>query len=187
VKLKGKREGNRGGTEMDNMPATYEYAEYYRTYVKLVPEGDILHILNEQMKETVIMLSTLSQEQSEYRYAPGKWSVKEVVGHITDTERIMSYRLLAIARGETVSLPGYDENRYVEAADFDKQSLKDLLDHFACVRQSTIHLIKSLSEEALSRRGIANSSEVTVRALITIMAGHELHHRNILKERYLKA
>jgi uncharacterized damage-inducible protein DinB len=172
---------------MEKMPAAYEYAEYYRTYVKLVPEGDILQILNEQMKETVIMLSNLSSEQSEYRYAAGKWSIKEVIGHITDTERIMSYRLLSIARGEIRSLPGYDENKYVEAANFDRQSMKELLDHFACVRQSTIHLIKSLSDDALARRGEANNSEVTVRALITIIAGHELHHLNIIKERYLQA
>jgi uncharacterized damage-inducible protein DinB len=171
---------------MDKMPATYEYADYYQTYVKLVPEGDIFQILNEQMKETVTMLSALSEPQSEFRYAPGKWSIKEVIGHITDTERIMSYRLLSIARGETASLPGYDENQYVEEANFDSQSLKDLLDHFACVRQSTIHLIKSLSGVALSRKGTANNNEVTARALITIIAGHELHHRNIIKERYLK-
>jgi uncharacterized damage-inducible protein DinB len=167
------------------MPSTYEYADYYASYVKLVPQGDIIEILRDQMKETVSLLSTLTEPQSEYRYASGKWSIKEVIGHITDTERIMSYRLLSIARGERVSLPGYDENEYVAEANFDKQSLKDLLDHFACVRQSTIHLIKTLSDESLSRRGTANNSEVTAKALITIMAGHELHHRKIIQERYL--
>jgi uncharacterized damage-inducible protein DinB len=170
---------------MDKIPATYEYADYYASYVKLVPQGDIIEILRDQMKETVSLLSTLTEPQSEYRYASGKWSIKEVIGHITDTERIMSYRLLSIARGERASLPGYDENEYVAKANFDKQSLKDLLDHFACVRQSTIHLIKSLSDESLSRRGTANNSEVTAKALITIMAGHELHHRKIIQERYL--
>jgi uncharacterized damage-inducible protein DinB len=170
---------------MDKMPSAYEYADYYASYVKLVPQGDIIRILRDQMKETVALLSTLSEPQSEYRYAAGKWSIKEVIGHITDTERIMSYRLLSIARGEKASLPGYDENEYVAKADFDNQSLKDLMDHFACVRQSTIHLIKSLSDESLSRRGTANNSEVTARALITIMAGHELHHRKIIQERYL--
>lgn len=171
---------------MENIPAAYEYADYYKTYVRLVPEGDILEILNKQMKDTVTMLSSLSPEQCEYRYAEGKWSVKEVMGHIIDTERIMSYRLLSIARGETQPLPGYDENRYVDTADFDKQSIIDLLDHFACVRQSTIHLVKSLSEEAMGRKGNANNSEVSARAIITIIAGHELHHRNIIQERYLK-
>jgi uncharacterized damage-inducible protein DinB len=170
---------------MDKMPSAYEYADYYANYVKLVPQGDIIEILRDQMKETVSLLSTLTEPQSEYRYASGKWSIKEVIGHITDTERIMSYRLLSIARGERASLPGYDENEYVAEANFDKQSLKDLLDHFACVRQSTIHLIKTLSDESLSRRGTANNSAVTAKALITIMAGHELHHRKIIQERYL--
>jgi uncharacterized damage-inducible protein DinB len=170
---------------MDKMPSTYEYADYYASYVKLVPQGDIIEILRDQMKETVSLLSTLTEPQSEYRYASGKWSIKEVIGHITDTERIMSYRLLSIARGEKTSLPGYDENEYVAKADFDNQSLKDLMDHFACVRQSTIHLIKSLSDESLSRRGTANNSEVTAKALITIVTGHELHHRKIIQERYL--
>jgi uncharacterized damage-inducible protein DinB len=167
------------------MPSTYEYADYYASYVKLVPQGDIIEILRDQMKETVALLSTLTEPESEYRYATGKWSIKEVIGHITDTERIMSYRLLSIARGERASLPGYDENEYAAVANFDKQSLKDLLDHFACVRQSTIHLIKTLSDESLSRRGTANNSAVTAKALITIMAGHELHHRKIIQERYL--
>ncbi|MFE1245723.1 DinB family protein [Fictibacillus sp. NPDC058756] len=170
---------------MDKFPSAYEYADYYASYVKLVPPGDIIQILRDQMKETVALLNTLTEPQSEYRYAEGKWSIKEVIGHITDTERIMSYRLLSIARGEKATLPGYDENEYVAEANFDKQSLKDLQDHFACVRQSTIHLIKSLSDESLSRRGTANNSEVTAQALITIMAGHELHHRKIIQERYL--
>jgi uncharacterized damage-inducible protein DinB len=170
---------------MEKMPSAYEYADYYESYVKLVPAGNMADILERQMKETVRMLSSLSETQSEYRYATGKWSIKEVIGHITDTERIMSYRLLCIARGETISLPGYDENKYVKEADFDKQTLKELLDHFACVRQATIHLLKSLSDDALLRKGTANNSEVTARALLTIIAGHELHHRNIIKERYL--
>ncbi|MDR7071090.1 DinB family protein [Fictibacillus barbaricus] len=172
---------------MENMPAAYEYADYYASYVKLVPEGNMADILERQMKETVRKLSSLDENRSEYRYAPGKWSIKEVIGHITDTERIMSYRLLCIARGETISLPGYDENKYVEEAHFDSQTLKELLDHFACVRQSTIHLLKSLSDDALLRKGTANNTEVSARALLTIIAGHELHHRNIIQERYLQA
>jgi uncharacterized damage-inducible protein DinB len=170
---------------MENMPAAYEYADYYRTYVMLVPEGDIVQILDDQLKETKEKLGSLNEKESEYRYAPGKWSIKEVVGHMIDTERIMSYRLLSIARGETVSLPGYDENKYVEEANFDAQPLTDLLNHFAAVRKSTLQLIKSLSDEALTRKGTANGHEVTARALISIIAGHELHHRNIILVRYL--
>ncbi|MFG6496562.1 DinB family protein [Fictibacillus sp. UD] len=167
------------------MPEKYKYADYYKTYVKLVPEGDIVQILSEQMRETVGIMSMLSEEKSEYRYAPGKWSIKEVIGHVVDTERIMSYRLLSIARGEKVSLPGYDENAYVEEADFDSSSMKTLLENFVAVRQATIQLIKSLSEEALTRTGTANGHEVSVSALMMIIAGHELHHRNIILERYV--
>ncbi|MGM0805957.1 MAG: DinB family protein [Bacillota bacterium] len=162
-----------------------EYAEYYQTYVSLVPEGDIIQVLTDQMKETVGIVSKLDDEQLSYRYATGKWSVKEVVGHITDTERIMSYRLLSIARGETSSLPGYDENAYVEEAGFDDIPVRDLIEHFVSVRLATIQLIKSLSKMALERKGTANGHPVSTRALMMIIAGHEMHHRNIIVERYL--
>ncbi|WP_137790583.1 DinB family protein [Bacillus sp. E(2018)] len=163
----------------------YEYAEYYKGYVSLVPEGDVIEVLTAQMKETVGIISMLSDEQLSYRYATGKWSVKEVIGHITDTERIMSYRLLSIARGETTSLPGYDENAYVEEAGFDDIPAGDLLEHFVAVRLATIQLIKSLSNKALQRKGTANGHPVTTRALMMIISGHEIHHRNIIIERYL--
>lgn len=162
-----------------------EYAEYYQTYVSLVPEGDIIQVLTDQMKETVGIVSKLDDEQLSYRYATGKWSVKEVVGHITDTERIMSYRLLSIARGETSSLPGYDENAYVEEAGFDDIPVRDLIEHYVSVRLATIQLIKSLSKMALERKGTANGHPVSTRALMMIIAGHEMHHRNIIVERYL--
>ncbi|WP_144702991.1 DinB family protein [Fictibacillus phosphorivorans] len=162
-----------------------EYAQYYQTYVSLVPEGDIIQVLTDQMKETVGIVSKLDDEQLSYRYATGKWSVKEVVGHITDTERIMSYRLLSIARGETSSLPGYDENAYVEEAGFDDIPVRDLIEHYVSVRLATIQLIKSLSKMALERKGTANGHPVSTRALMMIIAGHEMHHRNIIVERYL--
>lgn len=167
------------------MTEAYKYADYYKTYVKLVPEGEIVQILDDQMRETVGLMSMLSEEKCAHRYAAGKWSIKEVIGHVVDTERIMSYRLLSIARGEKVSLPGYDENAYVEEAGFDTCSMKSLLEHFVAVRQATIQLINSLSKEALSRTGTANGHEVSVAALMMIIAGHELHHRNIILERYL--
>ncbi|MBN3553374.1 DinB family protein [Fictibacillus nanhaiensis] len=170
---------------MDKKSEGYEYADYYKGYVELVPEGDIIQILSDQMKDTVEIVSMLDDEQLSYRYAAGKWSVKEVVGHITDTERIMSYRLLSIARGETTSLPGYDENAYVEEAGFDDIPVRDLLEHFVSVRLATIQLIKSLSKKALERKGTANGHPVSTRALMMIIAGHEIHHRNIIGERYL--
>lgn len=115
-----------------------------------------------------------------FRYAPGKWNLKEVLGHIADTERVMGYRLLAIGRGGTEPLPGYDINGYVSRALFNEQSVQDLLDNLHVVRQSTLHLLKSFNEEAWLQRGIANTYEVTVRALTYIVAGHELHHRQII-------
>ncbi|HDX9590772.1 TPA: DinB family protein [Bacillus pseudomycoides] len=172
---------------MQKRPEVNEYNPYYSTYINLLQKGDIIHILEEQMKETNLLLKDLSDREGLFRYAPNKWSIKEVIGHIADTERIMAYRLLSIARGETVSLPGYNDDMYVLRAVFDKQSMQDLLANLMVVRQSTVHLIKSLDAEAWLQRGIANNSEVTVRALACIIAGHELHHRKIIKERYLSS
>ncbi|WP_257149727.1 DinB family protein [Bacillus toyonensis] len=139
------------------------------------------------MKETNLLLKDISDSEGHFRYAPNKWSIKEVIGHIADTERIMAYRLLSIARGETAELPGYNDDMYVLRAAFDKQSMQDLLTNLTVVRQSTVHLLKSLDKDAWLQRGIANNSEVTVRALANIIAGHELHHRQIIKVRYFGA
>ncbi|PGD17487.1 DinB family protein [Bacillus toyonensis] len=172
---------------MQKRPGTNEYNPYYSTYIKLVPDGDIIHILEQQMKETNLLLKDISDSEGHFRYAPNKWSIKEVIGHIADTERIMAYRLLSIARGETAKLPGYNDDMYVLRAAFDKQSMQDLLTNLTVVRQSTVHLLKSLDKDAWLQRGIANNSEVTVRALVNIIAGHELHHRQIIKVRYFGA
>ncbi|PEP81859.1 damage-inducible protein DinB [Bacillus toyonensis] len=172
---------------MQKRPGTNEYNPYYSTYIKLVPDGDIIHILEQQMKETNLLLKDISDSEGHFRYAPNKWSIKEVIGHIADTERIMAYRLLSIARGETAELPGYNDDMYVLRAVFDKQSMQDLLTNLTVVRQSTVHLLKSLDKDAWLQRGIANNSEVTVRALANIIAGHELHHRQIIKVRYFGA
>ncbi|HDR7952100.1 TPA: DinB family protein [Bacillus toyonensis] len=172
---------------MQKRPGTNEYNPYYSTYIKLVPDGDIIHILEQQMKETNLLLKDISDSEGHFRYAPNKWSIKEVIGHIADTERIMAYRLLSIARGETAELPGYNDDMYVLRAAFDKQAMQDLLTNLTVVRQSTVHLLKSLDKDAWLQRGIANNSEVTVRALANIIAGHELHHRQIIKVRYFGA
>ncbi|MBJ7944837.1 DinB family protein [Bacillus cereus group sp. N24] len=172
---------------MQKRPGTNEYNPYYSTYIKLVPDGDIIHILEQQMKETNLLLKDISDSEGHFRYAPNKWSIKEVIGHIADTERIMAYRLLSIARGETAELPGYNDDMYVLRAAFDKQSMQDLLTNLTVVRQSTVHLLKSLDKDAWLQRGIANNSEVTVRALANIIAGHELHHRQVIKVRYFGA
>lgn len=173
--------------KMQKRPEANEYNPYYSTYINLLPEGDIVRILEEQIKGTSLLLKDISDSEGHFRYAPNKWSIKEVIGHIADTERIMAYRLLSIARGETVELPGYNDEMYVLRAAFDKQSMQDLLADLMVVRQSTVHLLKSLDAEAWLQRGIANNSEVTVRALACIIGGHELHHRKIIKERYLSS
>lgn len=170
---------------MKQMLESSEYAPYYSTYVDLVPEGDMISILMQQMEETANILKDLTEEQADFSYGMGKWTIKEVVGHIADTERIMGYRLLSFARGETAELPGYDDNQYVRNAGFNAQSLQDLLGNFQIIRKSTLQLIKTLPSEAFLRRGKANGSEVSVRALVYIIAGHELHHRNLIKARYI--
>ncbi|HFU7054432.1 TPA: DinB family protein [Bacillus cereus] len=163
---------------MQIRPKISEYNSYYATYINLVSDGNIIHILEQQMKKTNLLLKGISDSEGLFRYGPTKWSIKEVLGHIADTERIMAYRLLSIARGETAELPGYNDDMYVLRAAFDKQSMQVL-------RQSTLYLLRILDKEAWLQRGNANNSEVTVRALAYIIAGHELHHVQILKERYL--
>jgi uncharacterized damage-inducible protein DinB len=170
---------------MLSKPKTNEYPPYYKEYVNNVPDGELLQILEDQQKETMKLLKALSEETAEYTYAPGKWTIKEVIGHITDTERIMCYRLLSIARGEQEMLPGYNDDEYVKRGQFNRFSLSDLLHHQSLVRQNTLLLLSSMDDEALRRRGNANGSEVTARALGYIIAGHEIHHRRMIEDRYL--
>jgi hypothetical protein len=131
------------------------------------------------------MLENVAPDQADYRYAPEKWSLKEVIGHITDTERIMSYRALCIARGDRTALPGFNEESYVAHAEFGRFALADLLEEFKLVRQNTIAVLSRLTDEAWRRVGIANKHEISTRALGYIMAGHLFHHRAIIQERYL--
>lgn len=170
---------------MSKKPANEEYPAYFGTYINLVPDGDLNDILLKQLDETISLLSDITETQENYRYALGKWTLKEVIGHITDTERIMSYRLLHIARGDTTPLAGYDDEQYVKVASFTSRSLSDLLEDFIAVRRSTLSLVRGLSEDAWARKGFANNSEISVRALAYIIAGHELHHVKIIKEKYL--
>jgi len=164
-------------------PSSDEHAEYYAKYIRLVGD-DALAALRAQSASTPRMLSGLSEAQAMFRYAPEKWCVKEVVGHIIDSERVFSYRALRIARADRTPLPGFDENAWVPAGHFDRRSIKDLMAAYETVRAATVALLSSFDEEALVRRGIANDQEVSVRALAHIMAGHELHHVALLRERY---
>lgn len=168
-----------------NFPEATEYAPYYGKYVSLVPEGDILATLSEQMEETLRTLRGIDEEKAAYRYAPGKWSVKELVGHMIDAERIFAYRALRFARNDATELPGFEQDDYIRHAAFDGCPLEELAREFELVRGGSLLLFRHLKEEAWQRRGRASNAEVTVRALAYIMAGHERHHMEILKARYL--
>ena len=167
-------------------PETTEYLPYYGKYISLVAGGDILTSLQEQINQTAKIFTAVSEEQGDYRYAPGKWSVKEVLGHLIDTERIMAYRALRIARNDRIPMEGFEQDDYVRHGPFGHCRLPDLVEEYACVRQASVCLFRSLDQGSWLRRGVANKAEITVRALAYIIAGHELHHRKILKEQYFK-
>ena len=170
---------------MDHKPASTEYDAFFETYVRLVPNGDFFANLQKQHDETTALLANLPEDKINYRYAPGKWSLKEVVGHMIDTERIMSYRALRIGHGDTTPLPGFDQDLYVENAGLQQVSFDSLIDEFSIVRQATILLFKRFADEAFLRTGSANQKAVTTRALGYIIIGHAMHHSNIITERYL--
>jgi hypothetical protein len=167
-------------------PQPGDYAPYYEKYITLVQSDDILAALEDQRRQTLLLLSGRPETDGDLRYAPGKWSVKELLGHLNDTERIMSYRALRIARGDTTPMEGFEQDDYVRNGPFGRVPLSDLIEDFIAVRRATVSLFRDLDEAAWSRRGVANKSEVTVRALAYIIAGHELHHRRILEDKYLK-
>jgi len=166
-------------------PDPSEYAPYYGRYISLVHGNDVIQALEQQGPETVAMLSGLTDQRGDYRYAPEKWSLKEVLGHVTDAERIFAYRALRIARNDATPLPGFEQDDYVRAATFGKRALVELVDEFAAVRQASVLLFRSLDAEAWMRRGVASEKEVSVRALAYMIAGHELHHRKAIQEKYL--
>lgn len=166
-------------------PQADEYATYYGNYIGKVPDGDLLAMLATQVGDTLQLIRDIPEARGTYRYAPDKWSIKEVLGHICDTERIMGYRALRIARADTTPLPGFEQNDYVPAGNFDRRTLADLGEELAAVRQATMHLFRHLGPEALARRGTASGNPFTPRALAYVIAGHERHHVGILKAKYL--
>jgi uncharacterized damage-inducible protein DinB len=167
-------------------PQGNEYVPYYGKYISLVPDGDLVETLRAQIGDTLSLLRTIPEQRASYRYASGKWSIKEVVGHMADVERIMTYRALRIARGDATPLPGFDENSYVPAGNFEARSLASLAHEFEEVRRATVAFLETLEPDAAARRGSANNNEISARALAYIIAGHERHHVGILRERYLK-
>ncbi|MBD1382521.1 DinB family protein [Metabacillus arenae] len=171
---------------MLSKPNDNEFAPYYEEYINMVPEGGLLEILNDSLAETISLFKGISEQKSMYQYAPDKWTIKEVLGHMTDTEIIMCYRLLRIGRGDATPLTGFDEDTYVKAACFNDRTLENLLDSFIITRQATLNLIKSLRSGDWVNTGTANEQIATPRAIAYIIAGHEMHHRKILEERYLR-
>ena len=165
-------------------PATSEYNPYYQKYVAGVPEGDLLETLQQQGAETVRLLRGITDEKSQYAYAPGKWTIREAVGHVTDAERVFTYRALAFARGDESPLPSFDENRWAEVSNATHRSIEDHVDDFIAVRASTLALFRGFTPADFARAGTASGNRVTVRALAWIIAGHERHHVTILRERY---
>ena len=165
-------------------PESSEHSPYHERYISLVPGNDILGTLDSQRRQTLILLSGRDESEGDFRYAPGKWSVKEVLGHVCDTERIFAYPALRIARGDSTPLPGFEQDDYIRNGPFAARQLPDLIEDYIAVRRATLTLFRNLDEAAWMHRGIVNNNEISVRALAYITAGHELHHRRILEEKY---
>jgi hypothetical protein len=166
-------------------PEASEYAPHFERYVSLVPAGDILTTLGAQLEETLTLIGNLDESLGDKRYAPSKWSIKEVLGHVIDSERIFGYRALRFARNDLVPLPGFDQNEYVSHANFGRWLLRDLGAELEHVRRSSILFFRHLESDAWQRHGSASGHDVSVRALAYIIAGHAMHHVRILRERYL--
>lgn len=168
---------------LDGRPGPGEVAEYYRGYLEHRPPGSLLSALAGQLEETFRVVGALGVDP-DYRYAPGKWSVKEVLVHLADTERVFGYRALRIARGDTTPLPGFEQDDYVVPDDLAPRSLDGVKAELAAVRASTVALFRGLTDAALLRTGTASGVTFTPRGIAWVIAGHELHHRAILNERY---
>ena len=168
-----------------NRPLESEYAQYFGSYIEYVSENEILPVLRSQIDELDVLLDRVTPEHETFRYAEGKWSIRGIVGHLIDGERVFGYRAMCIARGDTRSLPGFDQDEYMMVAPYDHVNLEDLLSEFRLVRLSNLAMFRNLDEEAWTRIGTANDNQVSVRALAFIMAGHTRHHMKVLREKYL--
>ena len=165
-------------------PEPTEYSPYHERYISLVAGNDIVGMLENQRRQMLILLCGRNEDEGDFRYAPAKWSVKEVLGHISDTERIFAYRALRLARGDSTPLPGFEQDDYIRNGPFANRPLAEWIEDYIAVRRATITLFRNLDEQAWSRRGTVNNNEISVRALGYITLGHELHHRRILEEKY---
>ena len=170
---------------MSARPQPNEAASYYSVYIDRITSDDIVDVLATQLDETIAFLSEISEEQSLHRYAPDKWSMRELLGHVNDTERVFMFRALWFARGFQDPLPSFDQEIGFRAAESDQVSWANHVDEFRAIRLSTLAFFRNLPAEAWLRSGIASDNSVTVRALAYIVAGHVSHHLAILRERYL--
>lgn len=166
-------------------PDVSEYPTSHAVYVQGAPEGDILETLRRQGDEVRTLLASLPESIGGHRYAPGKWSVREVIGHLLDAEKCFEHRAFRFSRGDASPLPGFDEDSYVAASRYDLRTLSDLAAEFTTLRAATLFTLQDLAPEAWDRRGMANGKETTVRALAFVIAGHASHHLKVLRERYL--
>lgn len=162
-----------------------EYPPYAKIYVDLVPGTDAVGVLRDQVRKTLALFDGIDEKHaSEWSYAPGKWTLKQVLGHLSDTERIFAYRILRITRGDETPLPGFEQDDYVKTAGSNLRPLAQLMEEFLTVRNATLTLVEGVPAEAWTRRGKVNNFDVTARGILFTAAGHELHHYNILRERY---
>jgi hypothetical protein len=167
-------------------PKPDEYLAYYGTYIDRVPEGDIVDTLSRQITETVAFLKSIPESKADYQYAPGKWTIRQIIGHLADGERVFQYRAFRFSRADTTPVAGFEENHYVDHAPFANVSMEKLIGEFEYLRRATIYMLSNLDAEAMGHVGVANGNPVSVRALAFIMAGHESHHVQVIKDRYLK-
>ncbi len=165
-------------------PEPSEYAPYYERYISLISGADILGTLEAQRRQMLILLCGRDEADGDFRYAPDKWSAKEVLGHVCDTERIFAYRILRISRADRTPIEGFEQDDYVRNGPFARIPLAEVIEDYIAVRRATLTLLRNLDEAAWTRRGIANKNEVSVRAIAYLTAGHEVHHRRILEEKY---
>jgi uncharacterized damage-inducible protein DinB len=172
-------------TTLRARPHGSEYPPFYHGYISAVPEGDVMDVLRDSGRELHETILAIPEQRGGFRYAEGKWTIREVLGHMIDAERIFSYRGLRIARGDATPLPGFDETDYVRTAGSDSRTIASLGHELAVVRESTVQLFQSLPTDAWVRRGVASGKEISVRAIAYIVAGHPIHHLRILRERYL--
>lgn len=167
-------------------PDRSEHEAYYGRYIDLVPDGDVLDHLENQGTVMAGLLSSLPETSGDYRYAPGKWSLKEVLGHVMDAERVFAFRGLVFSRNDAALFPGMEQDDYARAANYSDRSLASILEEYRVLRGSTLHLFRSFSDDMLLRTGTASGCRFTVRSIMYIVAGHELHHMRSIREKYLR-